>query len=579
MFEAQGSQGFVGLFMYEEVTGKPVWYAATGDLSTDSGGRPVFDGTLLLYRGGLPLTSSVAPFSASTSVRVGEVRISFQGHQATVTLPSGRTMQATRFDIAGSGYDFDHPVPTTQGQPEVGWYWNRLQGGRGYAIEVQNNRAFVAMFHYNEDGSPTWNVVDVDLSSIGPSGGRFKRYSGGQTLYSAYRAPRSDDLGRFSLSFNRPCSGLVQFEDLQPVPVDRFRFGVPGLPVGEECRSVTENRFPMPNGLTAQPTRLQPGELAYGYLRSHGDVHVYAVTVMNFDSFMGNTAIPELLGATAFAGTLTNPVVRVFKGNGVSGGSFSGTQTFFVAVSAGSGSTGSYRLRVTTFENSRGYANSTPSHYTRSPAGSKPTGHYTGTLTGATPAELDLTLDPVGQAAGTLSVPQPAGANATLIVSGSVRADGTLQLAAGPGSHFGFSGFVTAAGVISGVWRDAFSLSDGLFLARRVPPSTPNSAPLALIYSASSPRVLTGVPESYSGLGSSDANGDVLIHSWQVLSAPIDSNVISTLVGADTAIATFTADVAGTYQIGLTVDDGRGGIASTVMTITADAAPVALPPP
>ena len=80
--------------------------------------------------------------------------ISFSGNDAAVQLPGGRRIAATRFDFGGL------VTPQKNHQPETGWYWNPAEGGRGYALEVQNDKLFMAMFHYNDDGSPTWNVVE-----------------------------------------------------------------------------------------------------------------------------------------------------------------------------------------------------------------------------------------------------------------------------------------------------------------------------------------------------------------------------------------------------------------------------------
>ena len=276
MFEAQGNKAFVGFFLYEDRTNKPIWYVSYGDVSLGGDGRYVFAGDLRVYHRGQTLTSF--NYFSPTSTSVGEVQVSFDGHGATAVLPGGRVMAATRFDIAGSGYDFDHPVPTTRQQPEVGWYWNPDRPGYGFAIEVQNNRVFLGMFHYNEDGTPTWNVVDTDLAT-GVGSGSLKRYTGGQTLTSAYREASGADLGRFNLSFQNACRGLMQFEAFRVDSIKRFMLDGSGLPPGSECRAERDDLFPMVNGLTAQPARLQLGVTTFGELRAAGDVHVYAVTL------------------------------------------------------------------------------------------------------------------------------------------------------------------------------------------------------------------------------------------------------------------------------------------------------------
>ena len=57
-----------------------------------------------------------------------------------------------------------------------------------------------------------------------------------------------------------------------------------------------------------------------------------------------------------------------------------------------------------------------------------------------------------------------------------------------------------------------------------------------------------------NGSGSSDVNRDPLTYSWSFVLLPAES--AATLSGADTAYASFIADAAGTYVVGLVVNDG-----------------------
>lgn len=56
------------------------------------------------------------------------------------------------------------------------------------------------------------------------------------------------------------------------------------------------------------------------------------------------------------------------------------------------------------------------------------------------------------------------------------------------------------------------------------------------------------------GTGSSDANGDMLTYSWNLRSKPLGSNAV--LSGPNNPTALFVADVAGTYEADLIVNDG-----------------------
>ncbi|KAF0811533.1 hypothetical protein IGB42_03990 [Andreprevotia sp. IGB-42] len=225
MFEAQGSKGFAGFFLYDE-SGQPVWYVASGSIA-GSGSSYTFSGDLLQYHGGQAVTA--VNYAAPTSTLIGQVRIDFSaGGKATAFLPA-RTWQATRYDFAGLG------VPATATQPEVGWYWKPAEGGRGYAIEVQNNRVFLAMFHYRNDGSPTWNIVQGELGN-GAVTANFETYINGQTLGGPYKSPlQVIDGNQFSLLFSDPCIGTLRYNDMPEISVQRFAFG--DLAEGAECRA------------------------------------------------------------------------------------------------------------------------------------------------------------------------------------------------------------------------------------------------------------------------------------------------------------------------------------------------------
>ncbi len=86
--------------------------------------------------------------------------------------------------------------------------------------------------------------------------------------------------------------------------------------------------------------------------------------------------------------------------------------------------------------------------------------------------------------------------------------------------------------------------------------------------------VSTGDTVILDGSRSSDIDGDLLTFSWQILAAP--SGSIASLTDATEVKPSFTADLAGTYEVALTVDDGTAfSAAQTVRIDTANSAPVA----
>jgi hypothetical protein len=216
-FEAQCDKAFLAYFVYDDA-GKPIWYYASGDFVARSDGTFTFSEDLLVTRGGQPASSNTPATPTSTSV--GRISITFTASgTATVQLPQ-RSATMQRFDFKGlTG------APSTR--PESGWFWNAQQSGRGYAVEIQNGTMFFAMFHYNADGSPTWNTFTGTVGAAGTISGDFASVSGGQTLSSGYRAPSPATFQPgFSGSFSGARAGSLTFPgNPTPTAITRFDFG------------------------------------------------------------------------------------------------------------------------------------------------------------------------------------------------------------------------------------------------------------------------------------------------------------------------------------------------------------------
>ncbi|MEO0478683.1 MAG: PKD domain-containing protein [Planctomycetota bacterium] len=95
--------------------------------------------------------------------------------------------------------------------------------------------------------------------------------------------------------------------------------------------------------------------------------------------------------------------------------------------------------------------------------------------------------------------------------------------------------------------------------------SSVNQAPVA--DAGSDDVVSVGELAILDGLGSSDADGDMLSYQWTLLDAPAGSAVM--LADDMTANATFTPDLTGNYTIQLVVDDGFEASAASIVEITA----------
>ena len=450
MFEAQANRGFVAFFMYEEATGKPVWYAADGELAGQADGSYLFTGDLRYYENGQSVAS--ATYRSPSSRSIGAVQISFAGSSANVQLPGGRSIAGQRFNFGGL------PSSSTAVQPEVGWFYNPNEGGRGYAIEVQNGRLFMAMFHYNDDGSPTWHAVDGNIES-GVVSNHFQQFAGGQSLTSGYRSPGSPaNVGSYTLSFRNPCAGQLQLAGAAPVPVRRFVIGGGSQPAGSECRSAAAGVPDVP-GVVAGPVRLQPGDSIYGRIDTAGDVDAYGIYLE-----AGVLYTFDLQGAPTGAGTLADPLLSIHgtsltklaENNDIAPGQlnarFVGSATvsglYYLAAQANGAGTGSYLLSVSGV--APGLSSAAPA------AVGSFAGSFSGSLSGKETGTLSLSVNTSGSVTGSLALPSAPGG---LAITGSVAAGGGLRFTAG---SYSFSGFVGPDGRLYGAWSDALG-AGGLF--------------------------------------------------------------------------------------------------------------------
>jgi hypothetical protein len=221
-FEAQGNVGVITLYVFGN-DGKPVWYSGAGSLTANGTGHE-FKGMLQRYKGGQSRTSTTPKTPVATEA--GEVKVVFQADGARVTVPD-RSFDARRFFPPGQGR------PANGSQPETGIYWNPVEGGRGYTIEMNDGVALVGVFYYDAAGEPTWNLATVDLERNAGTAG-LNSYRNGQTLSGPWRAatgPVAD--GSMALRFVEACSGSLWFSSMGRTPIRRFGFG--SLPAGDEC--------------------------------------------------------------------------------------------------------------------------------------------------------------------------------------------------------------------------------------------------------------------------------------------------------------------------------------------------------
>lgn len=107
--------------------------------------------------------------------------------------------------------------------PQTGWWWNTGEGGRGYSIEASGSHLFFAAYLYDLSGRATWTISAGNTSLDGSLfTGRLESYSGGQTLFGAYRPPGPVSyIGDITLAFNDASHGTMVWPG-GTVAIERF---------------------------------------------------------------------------------------------------------------------------------------------------------------------------------------------------------------------------------------------------------------------------------------------------------------------------------------------------------------------
>lgn len=94
--------------------------------------------------------------------------------------------------------------------PDSGWYWNPAESGRGFNIEVQDDKLFAAVFAYAPDGTAAWYVTGGRMSSDRGYTGPIYQTSGGQCIGCIYAgSPNLVPRGNVTISFTSPESAVI----------------------------------------------------------------------------------------------------------------------------------------------------------------------------------------------------------------------------------------------------------------------------------------------------------------------------------------------------------------------------------
>lgn len=109
--------------------------------------------------------------------------------------------------------------------PEVGWWWNPNESGRGFFVESQNGIIYLAGYFYEPDGRATWLVAGGPNADPYNYQGRLLAYSNGQTLVGGYKPPSPPtDAGPVSISFSDDSHGTIVWPG-GTIPIVRQVFG------------------------------------------------------------------------------------------------------------------------------------------------------------------------------------------------------------------------------------------------------------------------------------------------------------------------------------------------------------------
>ena len=121
--------------------------------------------------------------------------------------------------------------------PQTGWWWNPLEDGRGYSVEVHGNNLFFASFLYDVTGRSSWYVATGPVSLDGSLfNNELLSARGGQALGAGYPGfPTLRNEGPITLAFSNASTGTLVWPG-GTVPIQRFNIVPDGL-----------NKPPVPN--------------------------------------------------------------------------------------------------------------------------------------------------------------------------------------------------------------------------------------------------------------------------------------------------------------------------------------------
>lgn len=213
--EQRGGNVFMAGFHYAN-DGDATWFVGQGT----AGSSVLLQSEMLMFANGQTLTGAYRAPVADVSPGVLTLRA-----PTTSTLDlawPGGTVALTRFPFA-DGATVRAPQA---GSPQSGWWWYDQEAGRGFAIEFQADKVFIAGFMYADDGSATWYVSNGTMLSPTAYEGVWLAFRDGQAMGGPYRAPTllQPDAGMIVLEFTDATHGTLTLPDGRDIPLTRFEF-------------------------------------------------------------------------------------------------------------------------------------------------------------------------------------------------------------------------------------------------------------------------------------------------------------------------------------------------------------------